>query len=241
MVDEDRSAVKDRGGRRSADGTRSHVSQPAQRLYDLALDYAERSLSSQEELVRAFEAEAARWAGTVGEVVIDNDDDEQLRLGTDGRFNGRVFEKDTGAWEVVASPERVAAHYDPVDLFNDLADALEELFPGLDEDADDRSDEAGSPEPIERYAPPERTGPRAAPERMESLAPLEPIRSPAPIPPTAPIAPPTWISDHGANEPSAGDTAEPFREQIRALEDLRNAGVLTPAQFETAKGKLTHR
>lgn len=237
MVDEDRSGDEGGGGWESTAATRSHISEPAQRLYDLVLDYVERSLASQVELVRTFEAEAAQWAPSVGEVSIDDDDDERLRLTAEGRFSGRVLDEDTGEWEAVASPEGVAAHYDPVDLFNDLADALEELFPGIDEDATTHADEddARGARAVRAAEAGEESG---VPEAHEKLATAEP---PGTALQTGPIAPPGWSTSTEAHEPGVGGGSEPFREQLRALEDLRNAGVLTPAQFENAKAHLTHR
>lgn len=218
---------------------RSHVSEPAQRLYDLVLDYAERSLASQEELVRAFEAEAAQWTRAVGEVVIGDDDDEHLRLTDEGRFSGRVLDDDTGTWEPVTAPDGVAAHYDPVDLFNDLADALEELFPGLAENAGSEADEDALPDAPEPFEPPTWIGPTEPPTP-------EPIAPPETAAPAGPFerpqtAAPGWSTPTERDEPAVADGLEPFREQLRALQDLRNAGVLTPAQFEAAKAKLTHR
>src|SRR3990172_12542022 len=106
----------------------------ARRLYDLALDYSERSHAAEAELVRAFEADALALAHEVGELVIEDDDDERLVLAAPGRFVGQMFLGDPApGWQALESPDDIVEHYDPVDLFADLANAIAEAFPGVDD------------------------------------------------------------------------------------------------------------
>lgn len=136
----------------------------ARQLRDLAREYADRALRSQADIVRAFESDARPWIRGLGEVVVDDDDDERIVLTEEGRFVGSVVDPDTSQWEPVDSPEDVADHYDPVDLFTDLADAIEEMFPGLIDPQ--RTDLPPLP-PVE---PPPR-GPGALPRPIEEAAP----------------------------------------------------------------------
>jgi hypothetical protein len=186
--------------------------QAARRLYELSLDYAEKALATQADLLRAFEADAGPDMRLVGEVVIDHDNDEHLVLRADGTFGGTTLDDDTGVWNAVRSAEDVADHYDPVDVFTDLADAIAETFPGLeDEEALAGSGWADAAD--------SNGGTTANPESPESS------------------------SDAGDGASLGADMgtdrrAAPHGEQIRALEDLRKAGVMTQAQFEAAKAKL---
>lgn len=117
----------DRGVERAFDAARG--------LYQLALDYADRSHAAEAELVGAFEAEAAALAREVGELVVDDDDDERLVLSARGRFTGRVLADDASpGWQTLDSADDIVDYYDPVDLFEDLADAIAEAFPGMDEE-----------------------------------------------------------------------------------------------------------
>ena len=167
----------------------------ARGLHDLALDFAARSHAAQAALVRAFEAEAAAWAGQIGELLVNETDDEHLVLTSGGRFAGRVSNDDAAAgWQTLDSPDDVAENYDPVDLFSDVADAVAEAF--LDRDEDE---------------PPE--------EPM-------PVTAAASVP--LPWEPP---ADPGGEEESA---------TMRNLRKLREAGVLSQAEFEARKAEL-HR
>src|SRR5512141_1924489 len=97
----------------------------AGRLHDLAVSFAQRSHDAQAALVRAFEAAAAEPAGETGELVIEDDDDERLRLTAEGRFEGQVLVQPTdpatwypgassatGAWQAISTPDDVADFYD---------------------------------------------------------------------------------------------------------------------------------
>ena len=124
----------------------------ARRLHELALDYAARSHAAQAALVRAFESEASAWASEIGELVVNDADDEHLVLTSSGRFSGRVlFEDATYGWQSLDSPDDIAENYDPVDLFSDVADAVAEAFPGLDPDV--APSEAPEVAPVPPVAP----------------------------------------------------------------------------------------
>ncbi len=61
----------------------------ARRLYDLALEYQERSQRSESRLLAEFEGAASSASALVGELVIVDDDDERLVLAGERRFPGR--------------------------------------------------------------------------------------------------------------------------------------------------------
>jgi hypothetical protein len=261
----------------------------ARRLYDLAMDFAERALRSQSDLVREFETLAAAPMAWVGAVLVDDDDDEHLVLQADGHFAGRAMDDDTERWEQISSPADVADHYDPVDLFTDLADAVAEMFPGLqlevledagmvDRDFDQPAKVAerrrevpaapgpvgldvwsdAPPEPVEALgfeAPPDRweapayewnptaTPAVAAPAASGSVA----TPGPSGVPAATPAATET-ASAVGPGRPEAADAAATDAsrdlagansEQLRVLEDLMKAGVMSKEQFDAAKAKLT--
>jgi hypothetical protein len=128
----------------------------ARRLYDLALEYQERSQRSESRLLEEFEGAAAGAAALVGDLVIVDDDDERLILGANGEFRAEVIPEDAdGAWRSLSGPEDLVEFYDPTDVFGDLADALAEAFPSIapdfdaaavadveEEGSDDEADEA---------------------------------------------------------------------------------------------------
>src|SRR6185503_544930 len=58
-------------------------------LYELALDFQDRSQRTEGGLIEGFENAATSLLGMVGTLVIVDDDDEHLSLGTGG-FRGRV-------------------------------------------------------------------------------------------------------------------------------------------------------
>ncbi len=103
----------------------------AEDLHRLAIDYAARAHASAAAMVRSFQADAAALLAEIGGLLIEDADDEQLSLTTRGRFEGRVLMDDRADWQSIGSPDDVAEHYDPVDLFNDVASAIEDEFPGL--------------------------------------------------------------------------------------------------------------
>jgi hypothetical protein len=102
------------------------------RLYDLALEFQERSQRSEARLLDDFEISAATASSLVGELVIVDDDDERLVLTATGEFRAEVVpEEGDGEWRTLDEPEQLVEFYDPTDVFGDLADALAEAFPAV--------------------------------------------------------------------------------------------------------------
>jgi hypothetical protein len=101
-------------------------------MYNLALDFQERSQASEARLIDAFEEAAARLADRLGDLVIVDDEDERLVYTAGGTFRAEVIPDDeTGEWKQLIAPEDIVAYYDPTDVFGDLADALAEAFPAV--------------------------------------------------------------------------------------------------------------
>ena len=104
----------------------------AHRLYDLALQYQERSQRSEANLLEEFEAAAGTLSGMVGELIIVDDDDERLTLAASGRFRAEVIPEDgDGNWRTLTSTDQLVEFYDPTDVFGDLADSLAEAYPSV--------------------------------------------------------------------------------------------------------------
>ena len=104
----------------------------ARRLYDLALEYQERSQRSESRLLSEFEGAASSASALVGELVIVDDDDERLVLSASGEFRAEVIPEDAeGEWRSLTSAADLVEFYDPTDVFGDLADALAEAFPAV--------------------------------------------------------------------------------------------------------------
>jgi len=123
----------------------------ARRLYDLALEYQERSQRSESRLLDDFEVAAAGASGLLGDLVIVDDDDERLVLTAAGEFRAEVIpEEADGSWRTLSGADELVEFYDPTDVFGDLADALAEAYPAVapelvaaeEEDAD-APDDAG--------------------------------------------------------------------------------------------------
>jgi len=119
----------------------------ARRLYDLALEYQERSQHNEARLIEHFETAAERLTGRVGDLIVVDDDDERLVLEASGGFRAEVIPEDAeGEWRTLSSAEELVEFYDPTDVFGDLADALAEAFPavapeGEPDESDDEDDE----------------------------------------------------------------------------------------------------
>jgi hypothetical protein len=128
-------------------------------LYELALDFQDRSQRTEGGLIEQFEAAATGLLGQVGTLVVVDDDDEHLALGVGG-FRGRVIPEGESDWQDISGPEEIVRYYDPTDVFGDLAEAIAEAYPSVaeeqaeaeegeadedeDEDeADESDDEAG--------------------------------------------------------------------------------------------------
>jgi hypothetical protein len=104
----------------------------ARRLYDLALEYQERSQRAESRLLDDFEQAAAPASNLLGELVIVDDDDERLVLTSAGEFRAEVVPEDAdGEWRSLTGPEQLVEFYDPTDVFGDLADALAEAYPAV--------------------------------------------------------------------------------------------------------------
>jgi hypothetical protein len=104
----------------------------ARRLYDLALEYQERSQRSESRLLSEFEGAAAEATALIGDLVIVDDDDERLVLSAAGEFRAEVVPEDAeGSWRSLSGPDELVEYYDPTDVFGDLADAIAEAFPSV--------------------------------------------------------------------------------------------------------------
>ena len=128
----------------------------ARRLYDLALEYQERSQRTEARLLEEFEGASAGLIGVIGDLVIVDDDDERLVLTASGTFRAEVIPEDSeDEWRTLHGAEQLVEFYDPTDVFGDLADALAEAFPNVapelgreaaDEDGDDDGDDGDDAE-----------------------------------------------------------------------------------------------
>ena len=115
----------------------------AKALYDLALDFQERSQRSEAGLVDAFETAASALIAQVGTLVIVDDKDEHLALGPGG-FRARVQRDGDERWVDLDAPDVIVQFYDPTDIFGDLAEALAEAFPEVDGGGEpDEDDDTG--------------------------------------------------------------------------------------------------
>jgi hypothetical protein len=111
-------------------------------MYNLALDFQERSQASEARMIDLFEEAASRLAGKLGDVIIIDDEDERLTYTAGGRFHAEVIPDDgSGEWKQLLAPEDIVAYYDPTDVFGDLADTLAEAFPGVAPEMDDEGAE----------------------------------------------------------------------------------------------------
>jgi hypothetical protein len=124
----------------------------AERLYDLALAFQERSQQTEAHLLEQFESAASSLTSILGDLVIVDDEDERLTLRASGSFTAEVVpesEAASGTWRKLDGPDDIVEFYDPTDIFGDLADTLAEAFPALGEtgpareDVEDAEDEAG--------------------------------------------------------------------------------------------------
>jgi hypothetical protein len=122
-------------------------------LYDLALDFQERSQRAEAGLLEQFENASAGLLGKLPTVVVVDDDDEHLALGVGG-FRGRVIPEGETAWQDLGGPDEIVRFYDPTDVFGDLAEAIAEAYPNAaagddmatSNGADGANGSAGSPD-----------------------------------------------------------------------------------------------
>ena len=105
-------------------------------LYELALDFQDRSQRTEAGLIAAYENAATGLLGYIGSVTIVDDDDEHLSLGAGG-FKGRVVQEGSPDWQDISSPDAIVRFYDPTDVFGDLAEALVDAFPAVAQAADE--------------------------------------------------------------------------------------------------------
>ena len=103
----------------------------AQRLYDLALEFQERSQRSESRLLEQFEDAAGLLTARIGDLIINDDDDERLTLSSTGEFRAEVLTEEENEWRPLATAEEHDENYDPTDVFGDLADALAEAYPSI--------------------------------------------------------------------------------------------------------------
>ena len=103
----------------------------AQRLYDLALEFQERSQRSEARLLEQFEDASSVLTGKIGDLIVNDDDDERLTLTASGEFRAEVLTEEDNEWRPLATAEELVEYYDPTDVFGDLADALAEAFPSI--------------------------------------------------------------------------------------------------------------
>lgn len=119
----------------------------ARRLYDLALEYQERSQRAESRLLDDFEAAAGPASNLIGELVIVDDDDERLVLTSAGEFRAEVVpEEAEGEWKTLTGPDQLVEFYDPTDVFGDLADALAEAYPAVAPELADQTNGTGPAE-----------------------------------------------------------------------------------------------
>ena len=120
----------------------------ARRLYDLALEYQERSQRNEARLLEDFETASAGLISVIGDLIIVDDDDERLTLTAGGRFRAEVIPEDSEeSWRTLDGAEELVEFYDPTDVFGDLADALAEAFPAVAPDLEGAASDPAGEEP----------------------------------------------------------------------------------------------
>ena len=103
----------------------------AQRLYDLALEYQERSQRSEARLLEQFEDASSLLISKIGDLIVNDDDDERLTLTASGQFRAEVLTEEENEWRPLTTADELVEYYDPTDVFGDLADALAEAYPSI--------------------------------------------------------------------------------------------------------------
>jgi hypothetical protein len=111
----------------------------AQALYELALDFQDRSQRTEAGLIEGFENAAGGLLGLIGTIVLVDDDDEHLSLEVGG-FRGRVIPEGETGWQDISSPDQIVRFYDPTDVFGDLAEAIVDAYPAVTGGAQDDAD-----------------------------------------------------------------------------------------------------
>ena len=108
-------------------------------LYELALDFQDRSQRTEAGLIEQFENAATGLLGHIGTLTLVDDEDEQLTLGVGG-FRGRVVPEGEDGWTDIATPDAIVRYYDPTDVFGDLAEAIADAYPAVTDEATDDDD-----------------------------------------------------------------------------------------------------
>ena len=103
----------------------------AQRLYDLALEFQERSQRSEARLLEQFEDASSVLIAKIGDLIVNDDEDERLTLTASGEFRAEVLTEEENEWRPLTTADELVEYYDPTDVFGDLADALAEAFPSI--------------------------------------------------------------------------------------------------------------
>jgi hypothetical protein len=103
----------------------------AQRLYDLALEYQERSQRSEARLIEQFEDASSLLISKIGDLIVNDDEDERLTLTASGTFKAEVLTEEENEWRPLKTADELVEYYDPTDVFGDLADALAEAYPSI--------------------------------------------------------------------------------------------------------------
>jgi hypothetical protein len=104
-------------------------------LYELALDFQDRSQRTESGLIEQFENAATGVLGLVDAIVVVDDEDEHLEL-TVGGFRGKVIPEGGTGWQDISSPDQIVRFYDPTDVFGDLAEAIVDQYPAVSSQAD---------------------------------------------------------------------------------------------------------
>ncbi|CAN5805332.1 hypothetical protein BH24CHL6_BH24CHL6_11640 [soil metagenome] len=146
-------AADDWAARQAEAGEPRDKQDAAHRLYDLALNFQERSQHSEARLIEQFEVASADLARHLGDLLILDDEDERLWFKSNGSFEAEVVPQAEGEeeaarseWRRLSSPDELVEFYDPTDVFGDFAEALVETHPAIAEDDDEVDEEPGEAE-----------------------------------------------------------------------------------------------
>jgi hypothetical protein len=131
-VEDPYAGAADRWAARGSGPSRARGGSPAESaaaaLYELALDFQERSQAVEAGLITGFETAAGVLTDRLPPIVVVDDLDEHLELGPTG-FSGRVIAEGETGWTDISRADQIVRFYDPTDVFGDLADAIAETWP----------------------------------------------------------------------------------------------------------------
>ncbi|HEY8631936.1 MAG TPA: hypothetical protein VIL50_02200, partial [Candidatus Limnocylindrales bacterium] len=85
----------------------------AQRLYDLALEYQERSQRSEARLIEQFEDASSLLISKIGDLIVNDDEDERLTLTASGTFRAEVLTEEENEWRPLKTADELVEYYDP--------------------------------------------------------------------------------------------------------------------------------